>query len=172
MKRRQGLWKTNDFSIRDYAVVKQIILNRFQLNAGTYLHRFRSVARTGNESYSLFLNRLDGLLSYYLDAKQVNDFEALREDIVLQQFLTSLPTVVRAFVEARVPESPSKAAELADLHFQIAQAAMGLEITQEGIIKSRTINPAQVQRRPAQTVPKGTNQKVNKVGEPSSMLHV
>ena len=60
-----------------------------------------------------------------MDAKQINDFEALREDIVFQQFLTLLPAAGRAFVEARLPESPSRAAELADLYFQIVQSGSG-----------------------------------------------
>ena len=107
---------------KNYDLVKQTVLASFRLTSATYLQRFRSVTRSGAENYKMFSNRLDGLFSYYLDSKEITEFQPLRDDIVLQQFLISLPPSVKSFVDARTPSSLSSTSELADLCFEITQS--------------------------------------------------
>ena len=52
---------------KQYDIVKRAILASFRLTAKVYLERFRSVARSGTETYRLFHNRLKELKDYYLD---------------------------------------------------------------------------------------------------------
>ena len=59
---------------------------------------------------------------YYLDSKEITEFQPLRDDIVLQQFLISLPSSFKSFIDARTPSSLSSASEITDLCFEITQS--------------------------------------------------
>ena len=75
---------------KQYMVVKRAILASFTLTAKAYLESFRSVACSGSETYRLFLNRPKELQDYYTEAKQISLFEALKNNVLLEQFLLSL----------------------------------------------------------------------------------
>lgn len=105
---------------RDYFKVKAAILDSQRLNARVYLERFRSARRTGgSESYKLFLNRLSDLQQYYLDSKQISTFDQLKNDMLLEAFMSSLPSSVRSFVETYGPTSAADAAKYADLCYEV-----------------------------------------------------
>ena len=103
-----------------YDTVKREILSSFKLDANSYLAKFHSAKRFGSETYKFFANRLQELQSYYLESKHIESFEALKADNLLEQFLTTLPNEVKAFVLARRPSSISEASDFADLAFQVS----------------------------------------------------
>ena len=70
------------------SLLKKTILTSFRLKPVTYLQRFKSITRSGTESYRLFANKLEDLYSHYFNAKEILNFDSLKGDIVLQQFLT------------------------------------------------------------------------------------
>ena len=74
---------------RNYEFVKKTSLTNFRLTLVTYMQRFKSITRSGAESYGLFANKLEDLYSHYLNTKEISDFDSLKRDMVLQQFLTS-----------------------------------------------------------------------------------
>ena len=109
----------------NFVFVKKTILTSFRLTPVTYLQKFKSITRSGSETYKLFGNRLEDLFSYYLNSKEISDFDGLREDMILQQFLLSLPPAVKSFVEARAPTNLASATSLADLCFEISARDTG-----------------------------------------------
>jgi hypothetical protein len=100
---------------KDYDIVKREILSSFRLTGKAYLERFHAATRFSDEDHRLFLNRLQELQSYDMESKQLDTFEKLRDDVLLQQFLSSLQPSVRHFVECRMPSTDAQAAEFADL---------------------------------------------------------
>ena len=128
---------------RNYEFVKKTILTSFRLTPVTYLQRFKSITRSGADSYRLFANKLEDLYSHYLNAKEISDFDSLKGDIVLQQFLTSLPPTVKSFVEARTPQNVAEACSLADLCFEISAKDSG----NYKFTKIRQEKPARLRRQ-------------------------
>ena len=105
----------------DYILLKREILKAARLNAKFYLEKFKDLHRAGKDSYAEFLNKLSDVQRYYFEAKQITDFETLRDDMLLERFKDSLPVETRFFVDSRRPLSPQEAAEYADLHFDCSR---------------------------------------------------
>ena len=105
----------------DYDVVKREILSAFRLTGKAYLERFRTATRYSDETNRLFLGRLQELQAHYLEAKRIDSFEKLRDDVLMEQFLCSLKPPVRQWVEGRTPNTALDAADLADLFFETNQ---------------------------------------------------
>ena len=105
----------------DYELTKKQILASFKLDALSYLTKFRSARRTGSESYTLFANRLQDLLHYYLDAKCIRTFDSLKSDLLLTTFMDSLPIAVKTEVLSKRVKDVFEAADQADVAFQIDQ---------------------------------------------------
>ncbi len=103
---------------RDYRAVKAELLKCARMNAKYYLEKFRTMKRTGKENYSQLIYRIRDMLNYYLEAKHIDDFEKLKDDILIQKFMDSLPSETRYFVESRKPVDATAAGELADLHYE------------------------------------------------------
>jgi hypothetical protein len=82
------------------------------------LQKFRTAKRTGNESDKLFGNHLQELQNYYLDSKEISSFESLKSDMLLEQFISTLPPDVKSFVLARRAMTIVEASDFADLAFQ------------------------------------------------------
>ena len=102
-----------------YRILKDKLLKSSRLNAKHYLSVFNAMHRSGKENYNSFLNRLRDVQRFYLDSKEIRDFEGLCEDILLERFKDSLEEKCRVFVESRTPRTPQAAAEFADLYFEI-----------------------------------------------------
>ena len=105
---------------RDYDTVKREILSYYKLDAHAYLKSFRTQHRTGNETYKMFLSKLSETFAYWQEAKEIDSLETLRDAIIADQFLTSLPDEVRKFVTARQPRNATECADLADLSYEVS----------------------------------------------------
>ena len=99
------------------------MLSYYKLDAGTYLKAFRSHKRTGKETYKMSLNKMRELLNNYYEAKQIDSFESLSDEVLQEHFLASLPPDVRKFVYSKQPETAAKCSEYADVCFQIKSTA-------------------------------------------------
>ena len=100
---------------RDYALIKQEILNNLKLTSKSYFERFKTCKKFTDESHVLFLNRMTESHNYYVESKKLNAYETLRDDVIMQQFLSAIDSDTREFVELREPESAARAAQMADL---------------------------------------------------------
>ena len=114
-------------------------MSSFKLDAASYIHKFRTAKRSGSESYKMFNNRLQELQTYYLESKEINSFESLKCDMILEQFISTLTPAIKSFVLARRPMNIAEASDFADLAFQVGreqdQASRSGEKT--GISKNR-----------------------------------
>ena len=63
------------------------------------------------------------LLNNYYEAKQIDSFESLSDEVLQEHFLASLPPDVRKFVYSKQPETAAKCSEYADVCFQIKSTA-------------------------------------------------
>ena len=98
---------------RDYALIKQEILNNLKLTSKSYFERFKTCKKFTDESHVLFLNRMTESHKYYVESKKLNAYETLRDDVIMQQFLSAIDSDTREFVELREPESAARAAQMA-----------------------------------------------------------
>ena len=53
----------------DYSHLKDALLHEFTLSPNTYLERFNSCRKSGEETFVAFASRLKGLLNYYSDSR-------------------------------------------------------------------------------------------------------
>jgi hypothetical protein len=95
---------------RDYTQVKEAILARFEVNAETYRLRFRSSRRKLGESYKMLLSHQSDQLNRWTQSSG----SALKENILLEQFLQSLSTDLAVKLRERKPATAKEAAGWAD----------------------------------------------------------
>ena len=108
---------------RNYSEIKSILVNAFKAGPEFYLKKLKTSNRSGQESYSLFLNRLSETHAFYIKSRNIQTFEQLIDDCVLNMFLESLSENVRSFVKSRQPKTAADAAMAADLHFSVYGSA-------------------------------------------------
>ena len=97
-------------SATDYDAVKEAILARYLVNAETYRLQFRDSHRGPGETYKLLLNRQTDLLKRWHQSAG----SELKEIILLEQFLLSLPAELAVKLRERNPSTAKEAAEWAD----------------------------------------------------------
>jgi hypothetical protein len=56
-----------------YDDVKTMLLHEFKLSASSLLDRFNSLTRNGGQTFTLYGNRLKGVLSYYVESRKADD---------------------------------------------------------------------------------------------------
>ena len=97
---------------KNYNMVKEAILRRYDITDESYRQRFRLVKKKSEESYRELATRLADLAEKWLKTYQTR--AELLDQVVLEQFLKSLPDEVRVFVKERKPTSSEQASKLAD----------------------------------------------------------
>ena len=88
--------RLNIDTCRSYDSVKTEILRGFRLSPKAYLQKFRT-PRYGEDSYSQFLHKLKDVQDYYLESKQITEFQSLCDDMLLEQLRSVLPSEVGFF---------------------------------------------------------------------------
>src|SRR5688572_9222857 len=104
----------------DYRQTKTALMHACRMNAKHYLERFKTMHRSGKQTYAQLLENLKDTFDYYLECKGVNDFISLKDDIILERLRESLAPETRYFVEARKPKTSVELANYADLQFECA----------------------------------------------------
>jgi len=150
----------------DYETCKKTILNYFRLDADQYLKLFRTARREPAETSKMFRARMSDFLCYYLDARNITSFDALR-DVLLQQFVGTLSPEVRNFVVARQPKSADEASNLADVQTQMTRDTAGTASQAAGVgytpFQKRANGPPPAQTQQAYGIKgNGTNKPLNK----------
>ena len=97
-------------AVGDYAQVKEAIFTRFAVNAETYSLRFRLTRRKSRESYKMLLSRQQDQLYRWTQASG----SELKQNILLEQFLQSLPPDLAVKLKEREPATAKEAASWAD----------------------------------------------------------
>ena len=106
---------------KDYDAAKRAILAYYKLNAQQYLKMFRSMKRTGRDTYCMTLNKLKDMQLAYFEAKNIKSLEDLADANLQEQLLNSFSNEVREFVWARSPRTADECAEIADLFYDVSR---------------------------------------------------
>lgn len=102
-------------TICDFSLLKQALLLGFDKTPERYRQDFRSNKIRFGENYRQFTTRLKQLFDSWFEAsKTPRTFEALREFIVLDQFLASLSPDLRLFIKEQQISNLATAVEKAD----------------------------------------------------------
>jgi hypothetical protein len=104
---------------RDYDKSRSLLVNAFKCGSDVYLRKLQTSRRTGSESYTMFLNRLVEYQSFYLQSRNIVDFDALKDDVLMNCFMSSLNDDVVEFVRGRQPSTAGEAAAAADLCYSV-----------------------------------------------------
>ena len=79
---------------KDYDAAKRAILAYYKLNAQQYLKMFRSMKRTGRDTYCMTLNKLKDMQLAYFEAKNIKSLEDLADANLQEQLLNSFSNEV------------------------------------------------------------------------------
>uniref|UniRef100_A0A3B1IW77 Gypsy retrotransposon integrase-like protein 1 n=1 Tax=Astyanax mexicanus TaxID=7994 RepID=A0A3B1IW77_ASTMX len=97
-----------------YDVVKSAILHAYELVPEAYRQRFRNLRKQSAQTHVEFVREKGVLFDKWCSANKVNDFESLRELILLEEFKNCLPERVVTYLNERSAVSVSQAAVQAD----------------------------------------------------------
>ena len=99
----------------DYDLVKAAVLKSFELVPEAYRQKFRTQRKTENQSYVEFLREKENALDKWCDSKRIDgDAEKLRQLILAEEFLNSVPEEVRVHLSERKTDVTYEMAALAD----------------------------------------------------------
>ena len=96
----------------DYDQLKSAILRRYDITEESYRQRFRAAKPGPGESNQELAARLEDLAGKWM--KACTSIDELRDLVVLEQLLITLPEDVRIFVKERKPRTSVEAGRLAD----------------------------------------------------------
>ena len=104
---------------QNYDETKTALLNAFKCNADSYLRKLQTERRFGQESYFMYLARLEEYQTLYLMSRKISNFEELKDEMLSIYFMSGLPDSVCEFVRTRQPKTSKECAEAADLFYAI-----------------------------------------------------
>ena len=76
----------------DYSEVKSVILREYKLTSWVYLKRYQTTTKTSDETYVMFVSRLQTLLQYYVNSRHVSKFDELLSLMIADQVKPTLPS--------------------------------------------------------------------------------
>ena len=98
----------------DYDSLKKTLLEKYQLDDEAYRKKFRTTKKSHKETYKEYASLLTLWCERWISlANRDESVEELKDLMVQEQFLSSLPFELQVFIKDRKPESARKMAELA-----------------------------------------------------------
>jgi hypothetical protein len=94
----------------DYCQLKDATLRRYDINAETYRRRFRSPVKKEEEIYRELSTRLVDLFNKW--TRECGSMEELKQVLVIEQLVNTLPSDVRVWVRERKPRTVLEAGQL------------------------------------------------------------
>ena len=99
----------------DYATVKKAILNAYELVPEAYRHKFRNTCRKPGQTHVEFAREKEMMFDrWYRSLKVDQDFDNLREVVLLEEFKKSVTFSVRSHLDDHKVTNVKKAAMMAD----------------------------------------------------------
>jgi hypothetical protein len=111
--------------IADYGVVKEAILEEYELVAEVYRLKFRACTKRNNESYADFVHFLTVQFDRWLKSENVDSFESLRQLMLKEQFSDKIPYDVKEYLLDNEADTVMKLARAADEFAAVHRAAGG-----------------------------------------------
>ena len=127
---------------RDYEELKAAILRRYDINEETYRQRLRAASRKDVETHRELATRLADTVDKW--TRECSSVQELRDLIVKEQLLNSLPSDIRVWVSERKPKTSREAGQLADDYLQARRRSQEL---------SRNEQPRRLEKRPHGPIP-------------------
>ena len=101
-----------------YDYVKDVVLRGYQLNPEAYRQKFRNCQRDNSQTFVEFARVKEQLFDRWCHSKKVNnDFEKLRQLILIEEFKRRIPFHMKTFIDEKQVETLQQAADLADEYF-------------------------------------------------------
>ena len=122
-KAQQAYAAMNPDEAKDYAKLKKAILRRYDINEESYRQRFRSAVRKQGKTNRELAARLDDLADKWTQGCETK--EELKDLVVLEQLVNTLPDEVRVWVKERKPKTSMEAGQLADDYIQARKQNAG-----------------------------------------------
>ena len=98
----------------DYDVLKEAVTKAYKLTTEHYRWKFRQMKKGDSFTYVEYVHSLSKMFNKWLSSAKANSFEKLKEIILLEQFLRSIPLEVKMYLMEREVINVEKAAALAD----------------------------------------------------------
>ena len=100
---------------KEYHLVKEAILKRYDINEEIYRQRFRGAKKKAEETYSGFGVRLNDMFNKWTGAeKEERTKEEICEMMVMEQLMESMPTDLKIWLKERKSKTTLEVGELAD----------------------------------------------------------
>nr|XP_055071458.1 uncharacterized protein LOC129451930 [Misgurnus anguillicaudatus] len=99
---------------RDYDKVKVTILKAYELVPEAYRQRFRNWRKGERQTHSEVVRELVSHFDRWCTASDVDNFESLRDLIILEQFKNIVPDYIATYINEKKPNDAVEAAVLAD----------------------------------------------------------
>lgn len=99
---------------KDYDKVKVTILKAYELVPEAYRQRFRNWRKGDRQTHSEVVRELVSHFDRWYIASNVDNFERLRDLIILEQFKNIVPDYIAIYINEKKPHDAVEAAVLAD----------------------------------------------------------
>jgi len=76
--------------IARYQDMKAAILQELKLSANTYLEKLNTTSKAGDETFVAYASKLRGILNYYLESRNVSDFDTICQLLVCDRIKSTL----------------------------------------------------------------------------------
>ncbi|GFV47822.1 retrovirus-related Pol polyprotein from transposon 17.6 [Trichonephila clavipes] len=109
-----------DDEIKEYDLVKSLILKEFQPTAQECLLNFREAKRQADETHVQFATRLSAMFKYYLKIRNVVDFKSLVDLMISDKFLDTLEPETASHIKIMQADqwmTPDKLGKACDIFF-------------------------------------------------------
>ena len=98
-----------------YDLVKKAILKAYELVPEAYRQNFRNYKKVDKQTYTEFAREKEALLDRWCASKEVvNDFEKLRQLVLVEEFKACVPTSIKTYIDEQKATTLHQAAVLAD----------------------------------------------------------
>ena len=113
---QQAYAAMNPEEAQEYGRLKEAILRRYDINEESYRQRVRLATRKQGETNRELAARLQDLTDKWMQG--CNTMEEIKDRVVMEQRINTLPGQVRVWVKERKPTSSREAGQLADDYIQ------------------------------------------------------
>ena len=111
---RQVFQRLSIEEMQSYETIKAELLKHFKLSSLTLYTNFRNNEKDPKDTFNQFGNRLTEAFDLYLESKKIKEFDALHDDVILQQFCENSKGNLRRYVMDKDPKTLAEASGLCD----------------------------------------------------------
>ena len=111
---RQVFQRLSIEEMQSYAQIKEALLKHLKLSPLTHYIKFRYFEKDPKDTFNQFGNSLTEVFDWYLESKQIKDFDTLHDDMILQKFIENLRGNIRRYMMDKDPQTLLEATKLCD----------------------------------------------------------